>query len=332
MSSTFALPSTMPAVHVAALEGPDAVTVREVPVPAPGPGQVLVRVHAGGLNYADLMQSRGHYVGGPKAPYLAGFELAGEVVAAGEGAAWPLGARVMGFGQEAFAAYALAPAANLFPIPEGWSYGQGATFPVQWLSAHGCLRTVGRLKAGETVLIHAVAGGVGLAALRLARHFGAITIGTASTAEKLAFAAERGLDHGINYQEQDLVAEVKRITGGRGADLVLEMVGGATLSQSWDATRPYGRVVVYGAASGQSAPIDNVRLIFQPVEFQGYHIVQLMVRRPDLFAEEMAEVGALLAQGVMTPEEPTAWPVAQVREALTALGDRKTTGKQVLVF
>lgn len=326
------LPTSMRAAQVAALSGPEAVSLREVPVPTPGPGQVLVRVGAGGLNYGDLMQTLGQYVGGPKAPYIAGFELSGEVVAAGPGASWPLGARVMGFGSDTFAEYAICPSSFLFPVPEGWSWGQAATFPVQWLTAHGCLRTVGRLKAGETVLIHAVAGGVGLAALRLAKHFGATTIGTASTAEKLAFAKERGLDHGINYVEQDLVAEVKRLTDGRGADLVLEMVGGEMLSRTWDATRPFGRVVVFGAASGRNAPIDNVRLIFQPVEFLGYHIVQLISRRPDLFAEEMAEVGALLASGVMTPEEPTAWPAEQVREALVALGDRKTTGKQVLVF
>ena len=325
------LPSTMRAVHVSALTGTDAITVQDTPVPTPGPGQVLVRVRAAGVNYADLMQTRGHYVGGPKAPYRAGFELAGEVVAASEGSPFPPGARVMGFGSEAFAEYALASTGGLFPTPEGWSDGQAATFPVQWLTAHGCLRTVGRLKAGETVLIHAVAGGVGLAALRLARRFGAITIGTSSSPEKLQHALERGLDHAIDYTRQDLVAEVKRITGGRGVDLALEMVGGDTLSQTWDATRPYGRVVVYGAASGQNAPIDNVRLIFQPVEFIGYHIVQLMVRRPELFAEEMAEVGALLAEGVMTPEEPTAWPLAQTREALDALGDRRTTGKLVLV-
>ncbi|MEY3212238.1 MAG: hypothetical protein RIT28_2719 [Pseudomonadota bacterium] len=326
------VPTTMRAVHVASLTGPDAVTIVERPVPQPGPGEVLVKVGAGGLNYADLMQTLGLYVGGPKAPYFAGFELAGEVVAAGEGASWPVGARVMGFGQECFAEYALAHSAALFPTPEGWTDGQAVSFPVQWLTAHGCLRTVGRLKAGETVLIHAVAGGVGLAALRLAKHFGAITIGTASTAGKLAMAAERGLDHGINYTEQSLVDEVKRITNGKGVDLVLEMVGGETLHQSWDVTRRYGRIVVYGAASGQAAKIDNVKLIFSPVEFIGYHITQLIVGRPELFAEEMAEVTELLQAGVMTPESPTSWSVESVADALRALGDRTTTGKQVVTF
>lgn len=325
------LPTTTRAVHVAALTGTDAVSVREIPLPEPGPGQVLVRVRAAGLNYADHMQTLGQYVGGPAAPYYAGLELAGEVVAKGPDVSLEIGASVMGFGTGTFADYAIASAGGLFPVPAGWSWGQAATWPIQWLSAHGCLRTVGRLKAGETVLIHAVAGGVGLAALRLARHFGATTIGTASSAEKLAFAAERGLDHGIDYTRQDLVSEVKRITGGRGADLTLEMVGGATLSASWNATRPFGRIVVYGAASGQHAPVDNVRLIFQPVEFIGYHIVQLIVRRPDLFGEEMAEVSGLLAAGVMTPEEPTAWRLDQVQEALAAMADRRTIGKQVFV-
>ncbi|MCK6520083.1 NADPH:quinone oxidoreductase family protein [Myxococcota bacterium] len=326
------VPTTMRAVHVASLTGPDAVSIVERPVPEPGPGEVLVKVGAGGLNYADLMQTMGLYVGGPKAPYWAGFEIAGEVVAAGEGASWPVGARVMGFGQESFAEYSIAHSAALFPTPEGWSDGQAVSFPVQWLTAHGCLRTVGRLKAGETVLIHAVAGGVGLAALRLAKRFGAITIGTASSPEKLAMAAERGLDHGIDYTKVSLVDEVKRITGGKGVDLVLEMVGGETLHQSWDVTRRYGRIVVYGAASGEAAKIDNVRLIFNPVEFIGYHITQLIAGRPDLFAEEMAEVTELLKAGVMTPESPTSWPVDLIQDALRALGERKTTGKQVVVF
>ena len=145
-------------------------------------------------------------------------------------------------------------------------------------------------------------------------------------------AAERGLDHGINYTEQSLVDEVKRITNGKGVDLVLEMVGGATLHQSWDVTRRYGRIVVYGAASGEAAKIDNVKLIFSPVEFIGYHITQLIVGRPELFAEEMAEVTELLQAGVMTPESPTSWSVESVADALRALGDRTTTGKQVVTF
>lgn len=326
------LPSTMRAIHVASKGGPDAVSIQEVPVPTPRPGQVLVRVNAAGLNFADLLQTRGEYVGGPEAPYIAGGELAGEVVAVGPGTQVHLGVPVMGLTRRAFAEYAVLSERSLFTVPSGWTMTQAAGFPAQWLTAHGCLRTLGRLKAGEFVLIHAVSSGVGLAALALARHFGATAIGTASTPEKLAVAQARGLEHGIVSTQQDLVSEVKRFTHDQGVDLVLEMVGGDSVRQSWEATRPYGRIVVYGAASGQRANISNVRLIFQPVEFLGYHVDRLMTQRPDLFAEEMLEVADLIAQGVMRPEEPQVWPADQIQDLLRAMDTRKTTGKHVITF
>jgi len=327
------LPRTMRALEVTALEGPQAVRLRDdVPVPQPRAGEVLVRVSAAGLNFADVMQTRGTYVGGPQPPFCPGSEFAGEVLALGEGTVGPLvGTRVMGVGAGACAEYVAAPARMVGPVPDGWSDAQAAAFRVQWLTAHGCLRTVGRLAASETVLIHAVAGGVGLAALHLARHFGATVIGTASTAEKLALAEQRGLEHGINVREQDFVAEVKRLTGGRGADLVLEMVGGETFARNFEAVRPFGRIVVFGAASAEQATVSNVQMIFQPVELIGYHLLVLGRRRPDLLAQEMVEVQQLIQDGVIVPESAREWPLAEGARALAALEARETVGKQVLV-
>jgi NADPH2:quinone reductase len=321
----------MRAIRVMSLDGPTAARYIEVPALEPQPGTVLVRVRAAGLNYADVLQTRGLYVNGPKPPYIAGLEMAGEVVASGAGVSLPAGARVMGFGSGAFAELVSWPAANLLPIPEGWSFGQAASFPVQWLSAHGCLRVCGRLQAGETVLVHAAAGGVGTAAVRLAKHYGARVLAVASSADKLAVARRHGADELIDSSKQDFVAETKRLTGGRGADLILEMVGGDTFERNFDAAVPFGRIVVFGAASGREAAVTNVSMIFRPVELIGYHIVNMVVNRPDLFQRDLAEVTPLIARGVAVPDEPSGHPLSEAAQALEALANRKTTGKIVLV-
>lgn len=329
------IPTTMRVALVQALGGPGALTIATAPTPQPGPGQVLVRVGAAGVNFADVMMTRGTYVGGPKPPFTPGLEIAGTIVALGEGAEGAgrsIGERVMATCGAGFAEYALVTAAAAMPVPEGWSDGQAAAFIVQWYTAHGCLRTVGHLRAGETVLVHAAAGGVGQAAIRIAKHFGATVIGTVGSPEKAALVRELGADHAIDYVHEDFVAEVLRITGGRGADLVLEMVGGETYGRNLDATRKYGRIVVFGAATAQVASVSNVELIFRrPVAMIGYHITQLIADRPDLFAAELVEIAELMAAGVMVPIEPAAWPLDRAAEALAELEARKTTGKLVIV-
>jgi NADPH2:quinone reductase len=177
---------------------------------------------------------------------------------------------------------------------------------VQWLTAHGCLRTIGQLKEGETVLVHAAAGGVGQAAVRIAKHFGAKVIATASTAEKLAIAEKLGADVCVNYTSEDFVKACRDATGGQGVDLILEMVGGETFEK-------------------------NLSLIFKPVVLAGYHLSILAAKRPDLFMAELAEVQELIAKGVIAPEEPTSRPLNELAAAMIDLQARKTTGKVVLI-
>ncbi len=328
------VPQTMRVLEVSALDGPAAVRVAERPVPVPQPGHALVRVRAAGLNFADTMMTRGLYVGGPKPPFVAGLEACGEVVALGDGGGsppFPIGSRVMGYGAGAFAEYVSLPVQALMPLPAGWTDAQGAAFPIQWLTAHGCLRICGRLKAGETVLVHAAAGGVGTAAIRLAKHFGARVVATASTAEKLEIARRHGADELINYQNEDFAVAAKRLTGGRGVDLILEMVGGETFAKNLQAVVPYGRIVVFGAASAQPASVNNVQLVFNPVEVIGYHLLVMAFKRPDLFAQQMAEITDLLARGVATPEEPRTYPLADGARAFADLESRRSTGKLLLV-
>jgi len=323
------LPETMRSLEVSALEGPDSMSLVEKPVPSPKPGQVILKVHAAGLNYADVMQTRGLYVGGPKAPYVPGLECAGEVVAVGEGVSLPLGTRLMGMGGRTFAEYVALPAAMLMPLPDSWSFEQGAAFPIQWLTAHGCLRTCGRLKEGETVLVHAAAGGVGSAAVRLAKHYGAKVFATASSAEKLALAKKDGADVLINYTEEDFVSVIKEHTDGKGVDLILEMVGGETFLKNIDAVKSFGRIVVFGSASAKQAKVDNVRMIFQPVEYIGYHLSIMARTRPDLFMAQMKEVNGLIKEGVISPYAPTVHSLEEGASVLHAMENRKTTGKLV---
>lgn len=322
------IPKTMKALEITAWEGPSASRIVEAPVPSPGPGQVLLKVGAAAINFADTMQSRGRYPGGPEAPYLAGYEAAGEVVAVGADAPFEIGQKVIGFGRGAFADYMVAYAAMIRPLPEGWSATKGAALWTSWYTAAGALKQLGEVQEGEWVLIHAAAGGVGQAATKLAKHFGAKVIATASTPEKLEIAKAAGADVLINYTEVDFVDAVKQATDGQGADLILEMVGGETYRKNFKAARPQGRIVVYGLSSGERASIDNHQLVFEyPVKLMGLN----MGKRPEYFAPLFGLMEELIAQGVVDPGSPAEHDLDELASVLTQLEARKTSGKHVFV-
>ncbi|GAA0903711.1 zinc-binding dehydrogenase [Pseudonocardia zijingensis] len=319
----------MRALQQTALTGPGAMRlVIDAPVPTPGPGEVLIRVGAAGVNFADVMQTRGTYDGGPRAPYIAGFEAAGEVVAAGPGVTSPEpGAHVIGTGPGAFAEYAVLPAAGTAPVPTGWTDEQALGLVLNRGTALAALR-LGRVAPGETVVVQAAAGGVGQAAVRTAKHYGATVIGTASPGKHEVVRA-LGADHVVDYR--DLTDEVLRRTGGRGADLVLESVGGDAFRAARAATRPItGRVVVYGMAAGEAA-ITNRELNFtHPVHVIGLHIGVLSQVAPQLFAELMTELAALIAAGVHPPGRAVVHDLADGPEVLAELEARATVGKLAL--
>ncbi|TQM43173.1 NADPH:quinone oxidoreductase family protein [Pseudonocardia cypriaca] len=321
----------MRALQQTALTGPQAMRlITDVPVPAPGTGEVLIRVGAAGVNFADVMQTRGTYVGGPRAPYIAGFEAAGEVIAIGPGVTgFERGDHVIGTGPGAFAEYVVLPAAGLAPVPAGWTDEQSLGLVLNWATALAALR-LGRVAEGETVLVQAAAGGVGQAAVRMARHHGATVIGTAS-AGKHEVVRALGADHVVDQRTGDMAAEVLRRTAGRGADLVLESVGGDTFGAALAATRRItGRMVVYGVAGGE-ATISNRDLNFtHPVHLIGLHIGILSQAAPDLFAELMAELAALVATSVYPPGQPTVHDLADGPKVLAELEARATVGKLAL--
>ncbi|WP_134119948.1 zinc-binding dehydrogenase [Kribbella kalugense] len=303
----------------------------EVGVPVAGVGEVLVRVGAAGVNFADVMQGRGTYDGGPRPPYLAGFEAAGEVVAVGDGVSgWAVGDHVIGTGAGAFAEYVVMGADGVVAVPAGWRDEEALGLVLNWATALASLRWLGRLSAGETVLVHAAAGGVGQAAVRIAKYYGATVIGTAS-ASKHEVVRRLGADQVIDYRTADLVAEVLRLTDGRGVDVVLESVGGETFRKSVEvARRVTGKVIVIGVAGGASS-ISNWELNFKhPVQVIGNHLTTLIRHAPEMFAEVMAELGKLIEVGVYPPGTPTVYDLADGPKVLAELEAGTTIGKLAL--
>jgi NADPH2:quinone reductase len=329
---TVNLPVTMRALEQTSLRGPqDMRLITDAPVPVPGRGEVLIRVDAAGVNFADLSRARGTFLGGPQPPYPAGFEAAGEVVAVGEEVTLPLpGTVVVGVGLGAFAAYMVLPATAAMPVPPGWTAEQALGLAVNWPTALAALRPLGRVAAGETVLVHAAAGATGQAAVTLAKHYGATVIATASPGKHGTVRA-LGADHVLDSRDGDLAAEVLRLTGSSGADLVLESAGGATFGASLAAAkRVTGRVVVYGVAGGEAA-ITNWELVYRhQVHLIGLNIGVLIQAAPRLFGEVMAELSGLVAAGVLTPARPTVHDLADGPKVLAELEARATVGKLAL--
>jgi len=329
------IPTAMRALQQTSLNGPqDLRLIVDAPVPVPDRDEVLIRVTAAGVNFLDISQALGTFPGGPQPPYLAGFEAAGEIVAVGEAVTGlEPGARVVGANMKggAFAEYMVLPAAAAMQVPPGWADEQALGLVVNWPTALAALKPLGRIAAGQTVLIHAAAGGTGQAAVRLAKHYGATVIATASPG-KHATVRSLGADHVLDSRRADVAAEVLRLTGDTGADLVLESAGGATLGASLTAAkRVTGRVVVYGLAGGE-APITNRELVYKhQVHVIGLNLGVLIRSAPQLFGEVMGELFALIAAGVLTPGRPTAYELGDGPKALAELEARATVGKLALL-
>jgi NADPH2:quinone reductase len=328
-------PATMRALRQFSLDGPqDLHLVDDAPVPAPGPGEVLIRVGAAGVNYVDISQSQGVFAGGPQPPYVAGIEAAGEVVVLGEGVSGvELGAHVIGvtIAGGAFAEWAVLVAAGSAPVPPGWTDEQALGMVVSWPTALAALKPLGQLETGQTVLIHAAAGGTGQVAVKLAKHYGATVI-AAGSPDKHEVIAELGADHVLDSRSVDLAAQVMHLTGGAGVDLVLESTGGATFEASLTVAKPVtGRVVVFGLAGGE-ASITNWKLVYEhQIHLLGLNIGILIRSAPQIFGQVMGEMFGLMAAGVLGPGNPTVRGLADGPQALQDLQARDTVGRLALV-
>jgi len=329
------IPTTMRALQQTSLNGPrDLRLITDAPVPVPGQDEVLIRITAAGVNFGDISQAHGTFLGGPQPPYLAGFEAAGEIAARGEAVTGlEPGVRVIGagIGCGAFAEYTALPAAAVMPVPAGWTEEQALGLVVNWPTALAALKPLGGVAAGQAVLIHAAAGGTGQAAVTMAKHYGVTVIATASPGKHETVRA-LGADHVLDSRSPDLAAEVMELTGGSGVDVVLESAGGATFAASLAAAkRVTGRVIVYGVAGGE-APITNWELMYKhQVHVIGLNIGVLIHSAPQIFGEVMGELFALVAAGVLTPGQPTVYELADGAKALAELETRATVGKLALL-
>lgn len=322
--------TTVKSIVVTEFGSSSVLEVQETEIPEPGPGEVRIDVAATGLNFADVMQRRGHYRGGPEPPFVPGMEAAGTIDAVGEGVDREVGDRVVALTNGAYAEYATAYEQSLFEVPESMSFAEAAGFPVQFLTAYNCLHNWGDLTANDRVLIHASAGGVGTAAVQLADHADAESFGTASTQEKLDLASDLGLDHGINYEETDFREVIDEETDGEGVDLVLDGVNGETFDRSLDALSHFGRVVVYGAASGDIAKPDTTRLLFENKSVLGFHLGNAIEKDPSRVLGSVSELQRLLAQDELEVIVGETFDLEDAKDAQEYLEGRQSVGKVVL--
>ena len=322
----------MKTVVVTRFGGPEVLELQEVPIPEPGPGQVRIRVKAAGLNYADIMQRDGLYPNGPKAPFGAGFEVAGLVDALGTGVTqWSVGDEVMGFCQNGYSEYVVAPAAQTMPKPEQLDFHQAAAVPCQYLTAYHALLTLGRLREGQTVLIQAAAGGLGTLMVQIARNAGATVIGTASSEEKCALIQRLGCTHAINYTTTDFPAAVKEITGGKGCDLIIESIGGDVFEKSLKCLKSRGMLVTLGIASKDAPTVSAVKLLANNWIIAGMHLMGYTSDLPAM-ANALRDLHTWLLDGRLEIIAKHSFSIEQAAEAQQFISDRKSSGKVVIAF
>jgi len=313
----------MRAVQVKGFGGVDQLELVELPDPQPQPGQVRIRVEASGLNYADVMQREGLYPGGPKPPFIPGLEAAG-VVEAGD--SLPAGSRVMAMSANGCHAEQVCVSSSVcIPFPDSMSFVEAAAFPVQYLTAYHALTTCGRATAGQTVLIHAAAGGVGTAAVQIAKLLGLHVIGTASSDEKRRRVLDLGADRAFSYEEFD-----EKLTGKNAPNLILEMVGGEIFQRSLAILPSLGTLVVYGAASKQVQSVDTLKLLFSSHAVVGLHL-NAIFERPQLLGESFKQLLSWIEQGKLKMQVGHVLPLAEIREAHELISSRESYGKIVLV-
>lgn len=306
----------------------------DLPDPTPGPGQVLVRVAAVACNFPDILVCEGKYQEKPELPFTPGLEIAGEVVAAGDGAAAAVGDRVLGtpqMGHGGYAELALLDAASTLPWPEGMTAGQAAGMFVTYQTGYCALHHRGRLQAGETLLVHAAAGGVGSAAVQLGKAAGAHVIGTAGGPEKCAMAKEFGADEVIDYASEDLIPRVKELTGGRGADVIYDPIGGDVFDASRRVVAFEGRILVIGFVSGRFADAPTNHALVKNYEVVGVHWGLYRKLQPERIPEWQAALAQLWAERKISPVVGAELPLREAPEALRRLASRQTTGKVVLL-
>lgn len=342
----------MKAVVLTGHGGPEVLQVQERPDPVAGPGQVRIEVRAAGINFADTLARVGLYPEAPKPPCVLGYEVAGVVASVGEGVTgFGPGDRVMAgtrFGGQA--SMVSADARQVLPLPERLSFEQGAAFPVNYATAYAALVVMGGLREGDRVLIHAAAGGVGISATQIAKQVGAEIFGTASASKHDAIRSQ-GVEHAIDYRNEDFEQQVRRITGGEGLDLVIDALGPTSFRKDYRLLRPGGRLVMYGLSeasteTGRSIPRALSALARMPMAtMPWWKSLSVMSENKGVFGLNMLGwwdtegsinrvVDPMLADlesGALDPVVAEAFPFERAGEAHTFIAERRNIGKVVLV-
>lgn len=322
----------MRAVLCAELSGPDALRLIDLPEPEPGPGEVRVAVRAAGVNFADTLIVRGRYQERPPLPFVPGLEVAGTVDALGLGVTgFAPGQRVMAvLDRGGFAEKAVAAASDLVALPETIDDATAAGFAVAYGSAHGALRWRADLRAGETLVVHGAAGGVGLTAVECGKALGAVVIATCRGVEKGRIAREHGADHVLDTDADDLRAAIKGLTGGRGADVAFDPVGSPVAEATLRGLAWGGRWLVIGFAGGPPPQIPANVLLVKNLAALGFYWGGYRRRDPARVRAGLDELLGWHARGLLKPRVSHALPLAEHRRALELLESRASTGKVVL--
>jgi NADPH:quinone reductase len=320
----------MRAVQIDEFGGPDVLKLVELPAPEPGAGEVLIAVSRAGINFADTHTRENSYVARFELPLVPGGEVAG-VVETAVGDLEP-GERVVAMlsGTGGYAEYAVAPAATTFRVPDGLDEGAALALLIQGLTAWHLYKTSAKLERGESVVVHAAAGGVGSLAVQLAKALGAgRVIATASSEEKRRLALELGADVAIDPNTPDLNAALREANGGEKVDVVLEMAGGRVFDESLRALAPFGRLVVYGIASREQNEVMSGRLMAKSQAVVGFYLGHCLGRR-EMMEDPLRDLFARAARGELRPVIGTTYPLSEVGRAHEDLQARRTSGKLLL--
>ncbi|MBV8812341.1 MAG: NAD(P)H-quinone oxidoreductase [Acidobacteriaceae bacterium] len=325
----------MLAVEISSFGAPDVLRPVERPKPQAGNGEVVIRVEASGVSRADIMQRKGKYPPPAGAPDIPGLDIAGTVDSIGAGVAqWKSGDKVCAVvAGGGYAEYCAAPAVQVLPVPDGWSMVETATLPENLFTVYDNLVTRANLKSGETVLIHGGTSGIGSMGIMLCRAWGATPIATARSSKKCEACLRLGAEHAINYNEQDFVAEVKRLTGGRGVDVIADLVGGSYLARNLDALATEGRLAIIAIQGGRTAELDITKLMIKRARVIGS---TMRARTP----AQKGEIAGRLSQDIwpllpkkdpIRPIIDSTYPLRDARLAHERMEEGQHIGKIVLV-
>jgi NADPH2:quinone reductase len=314
--------------------GPDVLDIATRPSPCPGEGEILVKVAACGVNRPDVLQRQGAYPPPRGASDILGLEIAGEVVAAGPGASrFSKGAHVMGLvAAGGYAEFAVVHNTNALPVPAGLSLTEAGAVPETYFTVWTNVFDRGRLAPGEVLLVHGGTSGIGTTAIQLAKAFGARVIATAGTLEKCDACRTLGADPAINYREADFVEAVKEATQGRGADVILDMVGGSYIPRNYEAAAPDGRIVQIAFLDGSKVEVDFLRLMMKRLTHTGSTLRARSVAEKAAIAKALeAKVLPLLTEGRCRPVLDSQFPLDEVRSAHRRMETGAHIGKIVLI-